>query len=219
LILRARALLLVIVVVVLAIIASHGAVHAALLRLLGLAEGAIAGHPVLGAVVFIVLAAVSAMLAFVSSAVLVPPAVYVWGASLTALLLWCGWILGGICAYSIGRGLGQPVVRRLTSRETLARYQYRLSKHTPFGLVFLFQLALPSEIPGYALGMANYPLTRYLVALAMAELPYVVGTVFLGEGLVQRRMTLLLTVGAASVLFSLIAWRVLQRRLHLRTKS
>jgi uncharacterized membrane protein YdjX (TVP38/TMEM64 family) len=219
LILRARALLLVIVVVVLAIIASHGAVHAALLRLLGLAEGAIAGHPVLGAVVFIVLAAVSAMLAFVSSAVLVPPAVYVWGASLTALLLWCGWILGGICAYSIGRGLGQPVVRRLTSRETLARYQDRLSKHTPFGLVFLFQLALPSEIPGYALGMANYPLTRYLVALAMAELPYVVGTVFLGEGLVQRRMTLLLTVGAASVLFSLIAWRVLQRRLHLRTKS
>jgi uncharacterized membrane protein YdjX (TVP38/TMEM64 family) len=61
--------------------------------------------------------------------------------------------------------------------------------------------------------MANYPLARYLLALAIAELPYVMGTVFLGTSLLQRRMPLLLSVGAASILLSLWAWRSLQQRL------
>ncbi|MGH7712497.1 MAG: TVP38/TMEM64 family protein, partial [Gemmatimonadaceae bacterium] len=183
------------------------------LRALAAAQSVIARHPGLGAALFVLLAALSAMLAFFSSAVLVPVALYAWGTGLSALLLWTGWIIGGVCAYSVGRYLGQPVVARLTSRRKLQRYQHKLSNRAPFGLVLLFQLALPSEIPGYALGMANYPMSRYLLALALAELPYVLGTIFLGEGLVQRRMTLLLAVGAAAILFSVVAWRALQRRL------
>jgi uncharacterized membrane protein YdjX (TVP38/TMEM64 family) len=210
---RARALIFVLLVVVLIAVTSQDTLYAAVLRVLGLAQSVIENRPVLGAVLFVLLAAISAMLAFVSSAVLVPVALLAWGAGLSALLLWLGWILGGVCAYFIGRRLGQPVVASLTSRATLERYQSRLSSRTPFGFVFLFQLALPSEIPGYALGMANYPMSRYLIALALAELPYVLGTVFLGEGLVQRRMALLLTVGAASILVSVLAWRALQRRL------
>ncbi len=209
----ARALVFVVIVAVVAIVASLGALHDALLRVLAAAQGVIAQHPVLGAVLFVGLAALSAMLAFMSSAVLVPVAVYVWGAALCAALLWGGWILGGLCAYSIGRRLGQPVVARLTSHQTLAYYQDRLSKRAPFGLVLLFQLALPSEIPGYILGMANYSLARYVLALAIAELPYVLGTVFLGTSLLERRMPLLLSVGAASILLSVLAWRGLQQRL------
>jgi uncharacterized membrane protein YdjX (TVP38/TMEM64 family) len=209
----ARALIFGVIVAVVALVASLGALHDVLLRVLAEAQSVIAQHPVLGALLFVILAAISAMLAFVSSAVLVPVAVYVWGAALCAALLWGGWILGGLCAYGIGRWLGQSVVARLTSRQTLAHYQDRLSKRAPFGLVLLFQLALPSEIPGYVLGMANYPLARYLLALAIAELPYVMGTVFLGTSLLQRRMPLLLSVGAASILLSLWAWRSLQQRL------
>ena len=209
----ARALIFGVIVAVVAIVASLGALHDVLLRVLAEAQSVIAQHPVLGALLFVTLAAISAMLAFVSSAVLVPVAVYVWGAGLCAALLWGGWILGGLCAYGIGRWLGQSVVARLTSRQTLAHYQDRLSKRAPFGLVLLFQLALPSEIPGYVLGMANYPLARYLLALAIAELPYVMGTVFLGTSLLQRRMPLLLSVGAASILLSFWAWRSLQQRL------
>ena len=209
----ARALVFLVIVAVVAIVASLGALHDVLLRVVDETKGVIAQHPVLGALLFVLLAALSAMLAFVSSAVLVPVAVAVWGAALCAALLWGGWILGGLCAYGIGRWLGQSVVARLTSRQTLAHYQDRLSKRAPFGLVLLFQLALPSEIPGYVLGMANYSLARYLLALAIAELPYVIGTVFLGTSLLQRRMPLLLSVGAASILFSVWAWRSLQQRL------
>ncbi|MGH7694285.1 MAG: TVP38/TMEM64 family protein [Gemmatimonadaceae bacterium] len=208
---RARALVLVLLVIALAIVASLDPLHDALLRSLAASQNVIARHPVIGAGLFILLSAISAMLAFFSSAVLVPVAVYVWGPAFCALFLWTGWIIGGVCAYAVGRHLGQRVVARLTSARTLARYQDKLSDRTPFGLVFLLQMTLPSEIPGYLLGMANYPMSRYVAALALAELPYVLGTVFLGEGLVQRRMAWLLAVGAASILLSVIAWRALQR--------
>lgn len=216
---RVRALLLALVVAVLIFVASQDRLHAALLRLLATVQTVIAEHPVVGALLFVALAAVSAMLAFVSSAALVPVAVYVWGATVCALLLWTGWIVGGLCAYAIGRTFGQGVVVRLTSRGTLARYQDRITKRTPFTFVLLFQLALPSEIPGYVLGMADYPVRRYVVALAAAELPYVIGTVFLGEGLLRRQFPLLLAVGAASVILGLLAWRAFASRLQANQAS
>jgi hypothetical protein len=46
---------------------------------------------VLGAVVFVLLSAVSAMLAFFSSALLVPAAVFAWGNTLAVGLLWLGY--------------------------------------------------------------------------------------------------------------------------------
>lgn len=205
--------MLILLVVALAVVASQDVLHDALLRALSAVERVIAQHPVAGAALFLLLAVLSAMLAFVSSAVLVPVGVYVWGAAICAALLWIGWILGGLCAYGIGRYLGQPVVARLMSRASLARHQRRLSKQTPFSLVLLFQLALPSEIPGYLLGLASYPLSLYVLALAIAELPYVIATVFLGAGLVERRLTWLVAVGAGAVLLSVIAWKALQRRL------
>ncbi|HJU72370.1 MAG TPA: VTT domain-containing protein [Gemmatimonadaceae bacterium] len=204
---RARALVIALLVLALIVIASQDALYSAVRRVLDSIGVVIAAHPILGAALFVALSAASAMLAFVSSAALVPIAVLVWGPAVCALLLWLGWILGGVCAYGIGRTFGQRVVTRLTSPATLARYKDRLTKRTPIGLVFLFQLAVPSEIPGYVLGMADYPLKAYLVALAAAELPYVLGTVFLGEGLLQRRLPLLLAVGAASVLLAVIAWK------------
>ena len=74
------------------------------------------------------------MLAFLSTAVLVPVAVVTWGQTGTFVLLWVGWILGGVCAYTIARHFGRPVVGVLTSGEALA-YGDRISKEAPFGLI------------------------------------------------------------------------------------
>lgn len=76
----------------------------------------------------------------------------------------------------------------------MRRYKPLLDKQPSFGSVLLFQLALPSEIPGYLLGLARYPLPRYLAALMLAELPYAVGTVLLGIGFVNRDTTTLVAV-------------------------
>lgn len=197
-----RAAVLVALCVALAAIASSEALHNALIDLLEVIEDVIVRHPVAGAVLFVAFAAVSAMFAFVSIAVIVPAAVFAWGDLLSMVMLWIGWILGGCATYGIGRFLGPRVVRWLTVERTLHRFERRLQPDAPFGLIMLFQLALPSEIPGYVLGLIRYRFLKYLLALAIAELPYTVVTVYLGASFIERRSGVILAAGITLVVLS-----------------
>jgi uncharacterized membrane protein YdjX (TVP38/TMEM64 family) len=207
-----QALTLALLIAVLAGLAASETLHQAFLRLIAGVESFIGAHPIWGISLFILLSALSAMLAFFSTAVITPIAVHTWGELGTIVLLWVGWMLGGLCAYGIGRTLGRPVVLALTSGAALARFERRISTRAPFGVVLLFQLALPSEIPGYILGLVRYGLARYLGVLAIAELPFVIGTVYLGASFLERRMTTLLAIGALGVAFTAWALHALQKR-------
>ena len=208
-----RVLMLAALVAVLAAVASSERLHDLVVRAVDVAQGVITAHPIWGLSLFVVFSAVSAMLAFFSTAVITPVAVQTWGEPASIALLWTGWMLGGAGAYAIGRLLGRPVVRALTSADALARFESRLSRHAPFGFVLLFQFALPSEVPGYVLGLARYRFFKYLLVLAIAELPFAVATVYLGTSLLEQRTSALLLIGGASV--GLVAWAVysLQKRL------
>lgn len=208
-----RALLLGLLLAGLALLASSDAFQSVLRHVLDAAVPVISEHPFWGAVLFVLLSALSAMLAFFSSALLLPVALQAWGKAVCALLLWVGWLLGGACAYGIARAWGRPVIGRLTSSSLLARYERRISRHTSFGRVLLFQLALPSEIPGYVLGLARYGLRRYLLVLALAELPYAVGTVYLGASFLEQRTAVLLGLGALGILLGVWAFHLLRKRL------
>lgn len=197
-----RAAVLVALCVALAAIASSEALHNALIDLLEVIEAVIVQHPVTGAVLFVAIAAVSAMFAFVSIAVIVPAAVFAWGDLLSMTMLWIGWILGGCTTYGIGRFLGPRVVRWLTAERTLHRFERRLQRDAPFGLILLFQLALPSEIPGYVLGLTRYRFLKYLLALSIAELPYTVVTVYLGASFIERRSGVILAAAVTLVVLS-----------------
>lgn len=207
-----RALLLGLALAVLVIAASSRQIHGWLVAFLPTAEMLIRDRPIVGVTVFVLFAAVSAMLAFVSSAVIVPVGVYVWGTGISIVLLLIGWVLGGVSAYAIGRYLGRPAVQALTSLPVLDRYADRFSRTAPFPLVLLFQAAMPSEVPGYLLGLARYSFRKYLVALTLTELPYSVATVYLGEGFIERRIWLLIVVGSAVVVVSGWMLHLLHRR-------
>jgi uncharacterized membrane protein YdjX (TVP38/TMEM64 family) len=211
-----RAAILLTLCVVLAGIASSSALHEALLDVLAATRDIIARHAVAGALTFIVLAAVSAMFTFVSIAVIVPAAVFAWGAPASVGLLWLGWILGGVTTYSIGRFLGRPAVRWLTASETLRRLESRIPADAPVWLVMLLQLALPSEIPGYVLGLVRYSFASYVLALGLAELPYTIATVYLGASFVAGQSGLILTTGAFVAAFSLVTFYMLRRVLNKR---
>jgi uncharacterized membrane protein YdjX (TVP38/TMEM64 family) len=206
-----RWVVLAVVGVAVVLVASSDALYGLVVRGLEAVAAIIAVRPVLGALLFVVASGVSAMLAFVSSAVLVPVAVYAWGKTVCMVLLWLGWIFGGLAAYGVGRSLGRPVVARLVPAATRARLEDRLSRRTPFGVVLLFQLALPSEVPGYLLGMVRYGLGRYLAVLALAELPWAVGTTWLGAGFLERQVPLVLLLGGAGLAITALLLRVLRR--------
>jgi uncharacterized membrane protein YdjX (TVP38/TMEM64 family) len=194
-------------------LASSDWFHQGVLRLVEPVERIIVEHPRLGATLFIVFSALSAMMAFFSTAVITPVAVETWGAGPSIALLWTGWMLGGLCAYGIGRTLGRPVVRTLTSADALDRFENRISNRAPFGLVLLFQLAMPSEVPGYVLGVARYALFKYLVILGMVELPFAIGTVHLGASFLAQRTALLLAIGAIGIAATTWAIYTLQKRM------
>ena len=204
-----RVAILLVLCLALAAIASTEELHSALIHLLDAVEEVIGRHPVTGAVLFVGLAAVSAMFTFVSIAIIVPAVVFAWGEPASLLLLWMGWILGGVCTYGIGRFIGRPIVRRLTTNPALSRLEHQLKRDTPFWLVLLLQLALPSEIPGYVLGLAGYPFMRYVLALGLAELPYTFATVYLGTSFLEQRGDLILVIGIAIVLLSVGTFMVL----------
>ncbi len=196
----------------LAVVVTSGPVHGQLLRALTAAADVIAAHPTSGAALFVVLSAAAAMIAFFSTAVLVPIAVVTWNEWATFGLLWLGWTLGGAVAYAVGRFLGRHVVATLSSGHALA-YADRVSQAAPFGLVLLFQLGLPSEIPGYVLGMVRYRFAKYLLALVLAELPYAAATVFLGVSFLEGRTLVLGAFGVVVLMFAAWAFRTLHRRL------
>lgn len=143
-------------------------------------------HPVIGAAVFFLFAALSAMLAFTSSVVLVPAANLVWGKLITFLLLWGGWIAGAIAAFGIGK-VARPLLIRLGYRETLDEYQQFVSKRMKFWAAVLFCLAVPSEIPGYLFGGLRYPFLKFLGAIAIAEAIYAFGIVIAGQSLIAAK--------------------------------
>lgn len=207
---RLRAIFLVVLVAGLVVLAWSDPVHQAVIRVFEATKAIMQEHDVAGPLLFVVLSALSAMLAFFSSAVLVPPAVYAWGPLASVALLWTGWMLGGLLSYAVAYHFGRRALRWAAPGKSFASYERQVRLRTSFGSIVLFQLALPSEIPGYVLGLIHYPLGRYLLALAIAELPYAIGTMLLGVGFVSRRLGLLVSLGALAFLAALLlgrAWR------------
>jgi uncharacterized membrane protein YdjX (TVP38/TMEM64 family) len=178
------------------------------------AEAIMNAHPVTGAVVFFLFAALSAMLAFTSSVVLVPAANLVWGKQITFLLLWGGWVAGAVAAFGIGH-VARPLLVRLGYQEKLKKYQQYVSRRMKFWTTFVFCMAVPSELPGYLLGGLHYPFLKFLVAIAIAEAIYAGGIVIAGQSLVAAKPLPFVIMIAALVAIAISA-RLLLRTLKKR---
>jgi uncharacterized membrane protein YdjX (TVP38/TMEM64 family) len=88
-----------------------------------------------------------------------------------------------------------------------------LASERNFPLVALFQLAVPSEVPGYVLGSLRYPFGRYFLVLAVGEIPYAIGATYMADSFLHRQYWFLLLLGAAAIAVSTIAALLLRRRL------
>ena len=215
---RRHILFLGIIIIVAGFIAGSDALHTKSEEILAASEAIISRFPLLGMLLFILLAMVSAMLAFFSSAILVPIGVYAWGSITCFLLLWIGWLLGGVASFGIGRYLGRPVAAKFIGEARIAHFEKQLGRHAKFIHILLFQAALPSEIPGYVLGALRYRFSLFLLALAIVELPYALGTVYLGTRFLERDIVFLLLIGFGGVMVCTFAY-YLYRRLGSSIKS
>jgi uncharacterized membrane protein YdjX (TVP38/TMEM64 family) len=174
-------------------------------------EGMISEAPLLGMLAFVLLSMLSAMVAFFSSALLAPIAVYAWGKAGCLALLWCGWFLGGVASYCIGRFFGRSVASIIISEEKIANWEGRVGERTKFIHILLFQAVVPSEIPGYVLGILRYRFLFYLTALGITEIPYAIATVYLGESFLQGESTVFILVGVGIIVLAAFLLQIHRR--------
>ena len=99
--LQRRFLIVGMLIIVAGLIAASDTLHDKTEAIIVWTEGLISQAPLLGMLVFLLLAMLSAMVAFFSSALLAPVAVYAWGKAGCLALLWCGWFLGGVVSFCI----------------------------------------------------------------------------------------------------------------------
>lgn len=201
-----RAGILIAILLVTGLLALSDDVHQLIAASIALAEPVIAQHPVLGALIFMGLAALSAMLVFFSGVLLVPIGVQTWGEMGCFLLLWSGWCMGGLVTYAIGRRLKRPAVQRMLRVGMMDRYEHRIPEGGSFVTAVLVQLAVPSDVSGYFFGLLGYPLQVYLGALMLTEIPYALGTVFLGNAFMQKQYVLLLSASAVTLAALGLVW-------------
>jgi uncharacterized membrane protein YdjX (TVP38/TMEM64 family) len=176
-------------------------------------EGVISQAPLLGMVSFVVLAMASAMVAFFSSAVFAPIAIYAWGKGNTFMLLWLGWLLGGILSYCVGRYLGRSVAGMIVDHQKIDGWERELGARARFGHILLFQAAVPSEIPGYVLGILRYSFPLYLTALSITELPYAIATVYLGESFLEGESSVFILLGFAVIVIGIFLFQGIKKLL------
>ncbi len=143
---------------------------------------------------FLIFAALSAMLAPFSSIPLVPISVAVWGSPMTLVLLLTGWITGGVAAYFIGYVLGRPVVRHIITEEKINYYRSKIPARSEFTLLLLFRLAMPAEIPGYLLGMIRYHFAKYVAITLLAEIPFALIAVYASEAFLEERRAVFISL-------------------------
>lgn len=198
--------------VVVGLIAASDTLHEFIDAAVFWAEGMLARSPATGMAVFVLFSMGSAMLAFFSSAVLVPVAIYAWGTGTTFALLWLGWLLGGIVAFAIGRHFGRSFASAVVGNELIDYWTHKIGRRTRFRTILLFQAVVPSEIPGYVLGILHYRFVPYLAALAITELPYAAGTVYLGESFLDGDSTVFLVLGIGVIIAAGFLWMRLKPR-------
>lgn len=181
-------------------------------QLVSFFENYATARPILSILVFLTLTIISVMFLFFSSAWLVPIAVSVWGSFATVLLLLIGWLVGAIFSYILGRYAGFPVLKYFIPLQKLDYYRDLFSKNPSLLLVFLLRFIVPSEIPGYALGIFRLNFLKYLLITVLAEIPYAFVTVYAIGAILNKDPIVLSSIIFVWLLATMLMFRLLYKK-------
>lgn len=170
-------------------------------------------HEVTGGFIFFIISVMAVLISPFSSVPFAPSAVLAWGNWPTLALLLPAWLVGGIFAYLLGSYSREKVIRYFISFEKVEYYKKSISSRTQFWLVFLFRLAVPSEVAGYTLGIVRYEFKKYLLATFLAELPVALLVVYSSSVLLQGKVMAFgaVIIAAAAILY--LAYFLFQKKI------
>jgi len=133
---------------------------------------------------------------------------YLFGLVPGVLYSWLGLMLGSIAALLLARYLGRPLVRRLVAPAALEKMDHLAENR---GLVFFFLVflipGLPDDIACFAAGLTSLPLLTLIAVSAIARLPSVVASVWLGVYAQRLPWQGWLILGSLTLAGVLVVWR------------
>lgn len=174
-------------------------------------------HVVLGGLIFFGISMVSVLISPFSSIPLVPSAIMAWGSLATFFLMFPAWIIGGILAYYVGLLSGKKIIKRFISFEKVEYYRACISTRSQFWLVFLFRLAIPSEVAGYTLGIIHYDFWKYLLITIFTELPFALVVIYSGSILIKGKILIFAAVAGIAAIIFYVLYREFNKKLKNRT--
>jgi uncharacterized membrane protein YdjX (TVP38/TMEM64 family) len=143
---------------------------------------------------------------------LIPMSAAIIGPFMTGVLSVIGWTVGGGIAFLIARHLGRPVVLRFVSLEELDNTVARIPQNTRFLAMVLLRLTLPVDLVSYALGLSrSIGFWEYMLATVIGVTWFSFAFAYIGEALFEQNTSLLLGVGAVSLVVFGFGWYALQR--------
>jgi len=177
-------------------------------------EARLQGESVIGPLVFIVLAALGVMLSPFSVVPFSIIAISIWGKGLTLLYVMIGSLLGASVAYVIGAQAIYRLMKRLIPASQIKRYSEVINERSSFLLVELFFLAMPVEVPGYVLGAGKYAYWKFILAAAVAYLPFEALAIYAGDAFLHKDVVVLGTFMALFAALFCIALFTLHQKMR-----
>jgi uncharacterized membrane protein YdjX (TVP38/TMEM64 family) len=170
-------------------------------RLIDAAGTQIQQNHVRGIILFVIIEALAVMISPFSSVPLLFVAIGIWGRGMALFYSMIGGIIGAIGSYAIGSYALYRLLKRIIPISEIEYYRKRIAHRASFWIVLLFRLAMPVEIPGYVLGIARYPFWKYLLATAIAYVPFYALTIYAGDALIKKNTGVFIVMVATFAIF------------------
>ena len=133
--------------------------------------------------VYVGIAFLSVILAFVPNNVVAIAGGYLYGIWFSVLLTLIGMVLGSIAVFWISRALGRPLVYQMADREKVERFEKKLEgKNSLLFILFMLIPFIPSDIVCYAAGLTKMKFRHYLLLVILTRIPGTIVSAYMGGG-------------------------------------
>ncbi len=136
-------------------------------------EAALHGHGMWGPVLYVLLSALSVILAPLNTLFLLPIAGMLWGPCVAAILSILGWTLGSVGAYAIAQRYGKPLVGRFVDLTKVERMTQAIPSQHIFWWVVAMRMVVSVDVLSYVLGL-TLPMRygTYMLATLIGVTPF-----------------------------------------------
>ncbi|ADQ46630.1 SNARE associated Golgi protein-related protein [Caldicellulosiruptor kronotskyensis 2002] len=158
------------------------------------------GH--LGVLVFILTQILQVIISAIPGEAVQISGGYLYGTLLGTVYSLIGIMIGSVCVFYITRLLGFGLVRKIVSEEKLRKFYSLIN--SPKGEIAIFLLflipGLPKDILTYIAGLSPIKPLRFFAIVAIARLPGIFFSSYIGSSLEEKNYTMAIVVSAAAAI-------------------